>query len=142
MEIPSEIRLVLEPYIGRYLDLLPPWCHTLKILPARPDEPDGDNPPDFRMAMAADYKYRTAKLFVDADFLTMRDEERELTVIHEFCHVINAPLIDFNDQLISILEEKSPGAKAMLEVLQEAGMEAATEDTAMILWRLTEDRRG
>ena len=133
--------MVLEPFVTRYLDILPPWCHTLKILPARTDDPDGGEPPDFRMAMAADYKYRHAKLFVDADFLTMRDEEREQTVVHEFVHVLNAPLIDFTDQLIAILEEKAPGAKEMLAVLQEQGMEAATEDTAMVLWRLTEDRR-
>jgi hypothetical protein len=141
VELPREIRTVLEPFVGRYLDLLPGWCHTLKILPAAlADEGEGDLS-DCVMAMAADYKYRRAKLFVNPDFLELGDEEREQTVVHEFVHVLNAPLIDFSDQLIAILDAKAPDAKAMLEVLQAAGMEAATEDCAMVLWRLTEGRR-
>lgn len=141
LEIPKEVRRVIEPIIGLYLDLLPPWCQTLKILPTRVESDEDAEPIDYRMAMAADYKYRQAKLFVATDFLTMHDEERERTLIHEFVHVLNAPLVDFTDQLIAILEEKAPDAKAMMETLQEAGMEAATEDMASLLWRLTESRR-
>ena len=141
LDLPREIRTVLGPYVDRYLDLLPPWCHTLKILPIGAAIEDDGDLSECVMAMAADYKYRRAKLFVDTDFLSMQDEEREQTVVHEFVHVLNAPFIDFADQLIAILEEKSPGAKEMLEVLQEVGMEAMTEDVAMVLWRLTENRR-
>jgi len=140
-DLPRELRQVLEPYIDRYIDLLPGWCHTLKVLSVvQAEEADGDLS-DCVVAMSADYKYRRAKMFVDTDFLAMQDEEREQTVIHEFVHVLNAPFVDFTDQLIAILEEKSPGAKEMLSVLQEVGMEAMTEDVAQLLWRLTADRR-
>lgn len=141
LEVPKETKRALNPLIMRYLDVLPPWCHTLKVLPASMDDTRSGEPLDYKMAMVAEYQYRYAKMYVHNDWLVWSDYERELTVVHEFCHVINAPLIAFHDQLIAILEQKSPGAKAMLEVLQEAGMEAATEDTAMILWRLTENRR-
>jgi hypothetical protein len=132
-ELPRELRTVLEPFIMRYLDLLPSWCHTLQVVP----EVD----PTAYMSMTADYKYRRSKLFVGPEYLSRGDEEREQTVVHEFVHVINAPLIDFTDQLVELLKERDPSLVKMLGILQEAGMEAATEDCAMLLWRLTADRR-
>lgn len=139
--LPREIRVVLESYVDRYLDLLPPWCHTLEIVPAGlAGEAEGDLS-DCVMAMSAQYKYRRTKLFVHSDYLDQHDNQREQMFVHELVHVLNAPLIDFTDQLIAILDAKAPDAKAMLDVLQEAGMEAATEDCAMVLWRLTADRR-
>ena len=137
-DLPRELRQVLEPYVTRYLDILPPWCHTLQILP---ETDPAELASETYMSMTADYKYRRATLRAFPQFLSRGDEEREQTIVHEFVHVLNAPLVDFTDQLVAILEEKSPGAKEMLEVLREAGMEAATEDTAMLLWRLTADRR-
>lgn len=140
-DLPPEIRQVVEPYVMRYLDVLPDWCIRLKVLSASSADPEDGDLNDCVMAMAAEYKYRKAKLFVHTDFLNMRPDERELTVIHEFVHVLNAPLVDFTDQLITIVDNKAPDAKEMLEVLQGAGMEAATEDTATLIWRLTADRR-
>jgi len=141
LSLSREIRTVLEPYVARYSDLIPPWCHTLEIMSAAlAGEEEGDLS-DCVMAMSAQYKYRRTRLFVHTDYLDQRDDEREQMFVHELVHVLNAPLIDFTDQLIAILEIKAPDAKEMMDVLHEGGMEAATEDTAMLLWRLTEGRR-
>jgi len=137
LELPREVRAVVEPYVVRYLDILPPWCHTLFV----GEEKDPKEKAETYASIKADYRYRRARMAITPTFLEGTDEEREQTVVHEFVHVLNAPMVDFQDQLIELVKENEPDLSKLLETLQEAGMEAATEDMAMLLWRLTEDRR-
>jgi hypothetical protein len=137
VDLPREIRAALEPYVMRYLDILPPWCHTLFVCA----EKDPKEKAETYASMKTDYRYRRARMVITPVFLEGTDEEREQTIIHEFVHVLNAPMVDFNDQLIELVKQNDPDLSKLLETLQEGGMEAATEDTCMVLWRLTADRR-
>jgi len=134
-EMPQELGLVLVPYVNRYLDILPSWCHTLEI--RLETATDADNSAN----MTSDYRYRVATLRVTADFLLRTDLDREQTIVHEFAHVLGAPLVDYIDTLIVLLKKKDVDTAEMLSALQESGEEAATEDTTQLLWRLTESRR-
>jgi len=135
-DLPREIRQVLEPYVMRYLDLLPSWCHTLEVRLETDPEIDSD------VTMAANYRYRCTKMCVLPDYLLSSELAREQTIVHEFAHVLNAPLVDYIDATVALMKKKDPDTAEMLKALQESGEEAATEDMSMILWRLTEDRRG
>ena len=133
-DMPQELGLVLVPYVNRYLDILPSWCHTLEIKMETVDTDSSAN-------MTTDYRYRVATFRVTTDFLLRTDLDREQTVVHEFAHVLGAPLVDYIDALVALLKKKDVDTAEMLSALQESGEEAATEDTTQLLWRLTEDRR-
>jgi hypothetical protein len=135
VDLPLELRDAITTYVDRYLDFLPNWCHTLEI------QLETDPKADVDVSMAADYQYRSTKMCLKPDFLTRTLEDRELTVVHEFAHVLGAPLVTYVDAVVAMTEKKDPDTADMLKALQEAGEEAATEDIATLLWRLTEDRR-
>jgi hypothetical protein len=135
VELPRELRAALSPLVDRYLDLLPSWCHTLEI------RLETDSTMDYDVTMSATYRYRLTTLSVLPKFLLSSDLDRELTIVHEIAHVLGAPLVDYIDSVVTLLKKKDPDTADMLLALQESGEEAATEDVAQLLWRLTKDRR-
>ena len=135
IDLPRELRAAIQPLVLLYLDLLPDWCHTLEV------RLETDTKVDTDVTMAANYRYRLTTLNVLPKFLLSSDFDREQTIVHEFAHVLGAPLVDYIDSVVTMLEKKDPDTAEMLRALQGSGEEAATEDTAQLLWRLTEDRR-
>ena len=135
VDLPRELRAAIQPLVLLYLDLLPDWCHTLEV------RLETDTKVDTDVTMAANYRYRLTTLNVLPKFLLSSDLDREQTIVHEFAHVLGAPLVDYIDSVVTMLEKKDPDTAEMLRALQGSGEEAATEDCAQLLWRLTEDRR-
>jgi len=134
-DMPLEITTAVAPFVNRYLDLLPAWCHTLEIRLETDAESDSD------VSMTSNYRYRVAQMRVLPNFLLCSDFDREQTIVHEFAHVLGAPLVDYIDAVVALLKKKDPDTADMLRTLQESGEEAATEDISTVLWTLTADRR-
>ena len=135
VDLPRELRVALAPFVDRYLDLLPSWCHTLEVRLETDPEVDSD------VTMAANYRYRVTTMRALPNFLLSSDLDREQTIVHEFAHVLGAPLVDYIDAVVALLKKKDPDTAEMFKALQESGEEASTEDIAQLLMRLTEDRR-
>lgn len=125
-DVPSEYRDGLEPLINKWIHVLPSWVRRLRV--------DFSGDTGSVMSTCVYEEYRKLVLMVHPPFLNVSQEDRELTVVHEFAHAIIAPVNEYTKRLIDDLT----GGEG--EVLYERcrkefidRMESSVEDMAWAL---------
>lgn len=81
MDVPEELRHIVEPYLARALPLLPRWVVELRVIYELDDSAS--------MMTRVRPDYRTVTLSVCPLWFTQQEQKRRSDVVHEFVH---APL--------------------------------------------------
>lgn len=119
-EVPDEVRATVEPILDRWLHLLPTWVHELAVK----YDPSNDN----NALMGSEPHYRRAHLTVTGWFFRADADERDATIVHEFCHVPLHPLTDWTRDLIERLAGDDERLAGWLRSEWQERVEAATCD--------------
>lgn len=100
--VPREIRVAVEPHLKRFEPLLPKWVERLHVGFNRDSE-------DAIASVDVTPEYRSMGLSICPRFLTLNEDMRALTVLHECVHVPQSPLDQaFTNLLVSTVDENDP----------------------------------
>ena len=130
-KVPAEVKESLEPYLERYVPLLPTWVQEFECRWGPTS--------DARMAAKINYRNRWAVLLVTPHWLSDNEVERENSVRHEFIHILLAPLMEAVDLIIESNIEKDTPVHKLSDKTYRNAMEASVEDTARAIERLLSD---
>ena len=126
---PKEILSIVEPLLTEFAWLVPPWCHVITVTYGVQL--------NAIMTCQLDADYRAARLNVGPKFLSIPDDIRRQTIIHELIHVFVLPIADYAMDAIekALPDEENPKLKSViLEELRERN-EQTTEDLSFVLAR-------
>lgn len=124
---PGEIREALEPLLARWAELLPPWLQDFRV------EWVADL--DKLMEVRVHHSNRWAVLRVGPGWLQESPEEREVTVVHEFVHVLLAPLRRAVDLVVDGVAPEDAAFHRLAQSAITDGEESAVEDAARAIIR-------
>jgi len=133
-DTPSEVRQLVEPYVLRYLHLLPAWLTELRIFwDPSPDEAGA------AMRTKISEEYRNGWLGICPKFLNGDEYFRHDTVVHEFVHFTVNPLWHLVLRLIDHVKADERFEAHLREDARRA-VEGVTVDLTEAFMRLTEAR--
>lgn len=129
-QCPDEIRAAVEPYLLRWLPLVPAWCE--EIIMQYEDEPgDGSSLRTEVRYASRDVIFQVCPWWIHGD-----PETRERHVLHELAHITMGPLVDFTRETIIDLVERDTDLRRVLERRCTEAYEAVVEDFARGSWRM------
>lgn len=122
-EVPAEIRSAIEPHLTKWTGILPGWCAEILVR-------WNDTRTDSALRTDVRVEYRDAIIEVCPGWLEMPEANRELCVVHELCHVIAGPLVNFARDTIRNVTDEGTALRGVLESECEKAFEGVVEDTA------------
>lgn len=131
-DVPDLVRKAVEPLLGRYLGLIPPWC-VVRVVRGIPEEGDG-TPAEIHVSQ----EYRAARLVIYPAFLECDPEYRETCIVHELLHIPTMAMkTAFHDLKAALnLEVEHPALSRWADEIMRQANEAATTDLTEALRRL------
>lgn len=123
---PAEARSAIEPYLSKWLGLVPTWCHEL-VISWKDDDTDG------ALSVVPLYDYRRAEIDVLPNFLTSPEECREQDSVHELMHVPLAPLMAVVEGLRDALVKQAPEMETWANEMIRQGEEATVCDLTQLV---------
>jgi hypothetical protein len=127
-KVPAEVRAIVEPYVARYLHLLPAWLTELRVAW---DAEDGNA----GMKTNVCEEYRNGWLGICPKFLDGEEHWRHDTVVHEFVHFSVNPLYHLALRLIDHLDGQEKLQRHAKEDARRV-LEGVTVDLTEALMRL------
>lgn len=130
-DVPADIRAIVEPYLTRWIGLLPTWCQRFEVR--------YDPHKQAAMAVHTNHRNRWAQLQVTGEWLAESDRERENAVIHELVHVALEPFVHAAGRILEDLTEEGTPLRELGDSMFTDGMECAVEDLARGIRRVSAD---
>lgn len=127
-EVPAEIRAAVEPHLTRWLGILPGWCEEI-IMRWNADTTSASLQTDVRP------EYRDVILEVCPSWLDLGEDSRECAVVHELCHVLAGPLVNFTRDTIWQMSDEGSALRGILQRECEKAFEGVVEDQARAFLR-------
>lgn len=127
-DFPVDIRAIVEPYLLRWIPLLPTWCQELRVR--------------YRGEIGAvaqvdiSHRNRWALLIIGGNWLDEPEEEREEAIIHELIHVALEPLSTAASELVETLADDGTPLRRLAETQLRNGVECSVDDLARSIQRL------
>lgn len=119
--VPRSVRSEVEPHIERFAPLLPSWVERLHVNFAQDDE-------EVIASVSVRHEYRTMRVTVTPLFLTLDQHMQAITLLHEFIHSSQGPMMAcFENLMESMIEEDTPVAAWIDEEWRKA-IESSTTD--------------
>ncbi len=121
-DVPSDIRTAIEFHLVRWLPVLPTWCHRIIVNW------------DFELAAEGDlqtvvhYEYRCVHFTIGPGFLNREVAGRSTAVLHEYMHVMLAPMCNAHRDLLVLLQEKVPDLYTLANEQYRHAMESVVVD--------------
>jgi hypothetical protein len=134
IECPPEIRAAVEPYLTRWIALLPTWCQRFEV------RYEADM--DATMAMHVNHRNRWAQLRVTGQWLDEPDGERENAVVHELLHVGLEPCFAAARRIMEDLTQERDTTRALADSMLTDALECTVEDLARAVLRVREQTEG
>ena len=113
--VPKEVAAIVAPMLDRWRCALPTWCHDLRILFDTELEEPAETQPQM--------EYRFAEITIGPDWLTEDAVARENILLHEICHLLTAPLVDFVDDALEV-----EGDDALAAIVFRRAYEGTVQD--------------
>lgn len=129
LDFPEDLQAIVDPLISKWKDLIPPWCQELRIC--------YDPKRDSMMSTTLNYRNRWAVLHITGVWFKEKVEERELALVHEFVHILLEPIDAPIVRIIQDALEEGTTARELAASMHTDGSEAAVEDTAQAILRVT-----
>jgi hypothetical protein len=131
-EVPTEIRVAVEPFLLAWLSMLPSWVEEVVV---RYDDNDSEN----TISIKAHYPNRWAVMAIAGGYLSYPEDEREVAIIHELVHVIEEPytlaVANLLDALLPKKDDDDPLYLLVRRTFKD-GMEQTVEDLARAMVRM------
>lgn len=128
-EVRAQLQEMIDPLARRYA---PGWCNSLTVMWDSPCD-SGDVQNTYAECQPR-YDYRAASIIVYPAFLRVAKAERKAIIVHELCHLLNAPLLQFLQSTIGILcPDPSDPMRAILAENGRVAVEASVEDTTNVI---------
>lgn len=134
---PEFVAREVIPLIQLFAHLVPTWCHEIEVGYRSGKSDDDDNDTAYTLAIDASVPYRRAELRVGAQWFERDDEWRARTIIHEIGHLYVGELHGIAEHLAEQLAAEGTPHRATLDRALADAEEAAVEDFADLVWRLT-----
>lgn len=119
--VPAEVRAAAEPHLQRFLPLLPKWLERVHV--AFNDNGEGNI-----AGIKTNEEYRSVYLDIYPRFLTLNDDMRVLTFLHEFTHPSQARMDDVFHALLNSLVDEDDPMYAWASEQWRIGQENSTSD--------------
>ena len=126
-EFPPDLMSPVKVEVERWARCLPSWC---EVLVATFDADDTEN----HATMDARYMHRESRLRIAPQYFSLDAGSRSDTIIHEFGHVLAAPV---DDVVADIILDLPRALVARHERLYERAMEALVTDFGHAIKRVS-----
>lgn len=120
-----EVKKAAEKLCKAWVPILPLWLARL-TLDYKQDDDDTGN---MMGACSVNADYREATVYLLGKWLEEQAPRREWVVVHEYAHVLLAPITDWVDQFIEGLTIEA-GAKSLFKKQYESTVERTVTDIA------------
>ena len=127
-EFPVDLKELTEPLVNKWKLLIPSWCEYLGVVytPKR----------DAVLSCGPNYRNRYATLYITGAWFLENPDEREIALIHEFVHILQAPFDDVANRIVQDAFEKDSPASEFAKSMLLDSSEATVEDIANAIFRL------
>ena len=134
--VPPATRAVVAPLVRKYRFMLPGWLNALSVRCWQNQNYDGESDDAAKTVaiMKVDWEYRQAALTIYPAFNDKAPSFQDLTIAHEFGHIINAPMETWGDTFIenAVADE---GLRAFMKDDWRRMCEGAVEDMSAAIVR-------
>lgn len=136
--MPDEVIDTCKTELTCYEDLVPSWCEEVRVyFDALGAEPTSDVGNVSSAYIETNYAYRFASLYICPPFLLEEKSERTKKVIHELCHIVSSPVIQYTRD-IAIIVSKDDIVSELVTRESSEKIESMTEDLSNIIYKLYE----
>lgn len=127
-DFPADVRAIVEPYLARWLPLLPTWCQEFRVR-YRGGESN-------TLKVDVSHRNRWAVLTVSGNWLDEPDSEREEAIIHELIHVALEPFCVATRRIVEDLTQEGTPLRSLADSMGTDGLECSVDDLARSIQRL------
>lgn len=129
---PKEVAKGLPELFNSNAYVIPGWCNAVLVTwDSEPTDENGDLS-SIPAYTETHYEYRHATVYICPTFLDQIPSEKDRIVKHELGHIITAPLVDYINQALELLELEENVNSLIMHGVQQ-NMEAVTEDLTHVL---------